>query len=152
TLSHVEGVKITEAVPPHDGPTLARSLIESAFRQLFEDGLFHGDPHPGNLLVLPDGRIAVLDFGLLGRLTPQMRENVVLLSMAVGLRDSDSVARLLYRVGIPDQRTNLAAFRGEIDAILQRYLGLSLQQVESRTALRDLLDLSVRYRIKIPKE
>jgi ubiquinone biosynthesis protein len=152
TLSFVEGVKITDACPPHDGPALARTLVESAFHQLFEDGVFHGDPHPGNLMVLEDGRIGMLDFGLVGRLTPQMRENVVMLVIAVALRDADSVARLIYRVGIPDQKTSLADFRSEIDAILQRYLGASLKDIESRTLLRDLLDLAVRYRIKVPKE
>jgi ubiquinone biosynthesis protein len=152
TLSFVSGTKITEASPPHSGPELARALIESAFRQLFEDGVFHGDPHPGNLLVLDDGRIGILDFGLVGRLTPQMRENVVMLVIAVALRDAESVARLVYRVGIPDQRTNLSDFRRDIDAILQRHLGTSLKHIESRTLLRELLDLAVRYRIAVPKE
>lgn len=152
TLEYLEGRKITEASPPHDPKELARKLIEGGFRLLFEHGLFHGDPHPGNLIVLEDGRIGVLDFGLVGRLTPQMQENIVLLVVAVAVRDADSVARLLHRVGMPDARTNLAAFRQDIDAILRRYLGLSLGDVASRDVLAELLDLAVRYRIRIPKE
>ena len=152
TLEFIEGRKITQCCPPHDGATLARKMVDGAFRQLFEDGFFHGDPHPGNVLVLDDGRIGFLDFGLCGDLTPQMRENIVLLVLAVALRDADSAARLIYRVGIPDQRTNLAAFRQDIQAILNRYLGQRLKDVEARSVARDILDLAVRYKIKVPKE
>ncbi len=152
TLEYLEGPKITEACPPHEPKKLARTLIESGFRLLFEEGIFHGDPHPGNLLVLEDGRIGVLDFGLVGRLTPQMQETIVLLVIAVALRDADSAARLIYRVGLPDQRTNLAAFRADIDGILRRYLGRSLKEVPSAQVMRELLDLTVRYHIRIPKD
>ena len=152
TLEFLDGSKITEASPPHDPRALAHALIESGFQLLFRHGIFHGDPHPGNLLVLADGRIGVIDFGLVGRLTPQMQENVVLLVIAVALRDADSVARLIYRLGIPEGRTNLSQFRDEIDALLRRYLGRSLKQVRSQEVMRELLDLAVRYRIKLPKE
>jgi ubiquinone biosynthesis protein len=66
-------VKVSDVVPggPYDPEKVARNIIEVAFRQLFEDGLFHGDPHPGNILVLPENRIALLDFGLVGRLAPK---------------------------------------------------------------------------------
>lgn len=152
TLEFLEGPKITRASPPHAPAHLAHTLIESGFRLLFEDGLFHGDPHPGNLLVLADGRIGVLDFGLVGRVTPQMKETIVMLVVAVALRDADSVARLIYRLGLPDQRTNLGAFQRDIDAILRRYLGRSLKEVPSGQVMRELLDLTVRYRIQIPKD
>ena len=152
TLEYLAGTKITQASPPHDPRALARTLMESGLRMLFEDGLFHGDPHPGNLLVLEDGRIGVIDFGLVGRVTPQMQETIVLLVIAVALRDADSAARLIYRVGLPDQRTNLGAFRRDIDAILQRWLGRSLKELPSGQVMRELLDLTVRYRIRIPKD
>ncbi len=151
TLEYLEGVKITET-PPQAGPALARKMVDGAFRQLFEDGFFHGDPHPGNILVLPDGRIGFLDFGLCGELTPQMRENIVLLVLAVALRAAESAARLIYRIGLPDQRTDLAAFRQDIQAILDRYLGLRIKDVQARSVARDILDLAVRYKIRVPKE
>ncbi len=152
TLEFIDGVKITEACPPHDGKVLARNMLEGAFRQLFVDGVFHGDPHPGNVLVMKDGRLGLIDFGLVGRLTPQMKENIVLLVLAIALKDADSVARLIYRVGIPDQRTNLGAFRQDIQGILDKYLGIALKDVQSTSLMSDLVDLSVRYKIKIPKE
>jgi ubiquinone biosynthesis protein len=153
TMEYLRGTKITEVTDEQfDRKELARRIVEESFHQLFDDGLFHADPHPGNLIVLPDKRVGMLDFGLVGRLSPGMRQTLVMLTLAVALKDPDTVARILYRVGIPDTRTNLAAFRADINAVLLRYKGKSLEEITAGSLLRDLLDLAVRYRIRIPKE
>ena len=155
TLDFVDGVKISEinAESGHDVERVARNIIEAAFRQLFEDGLFHGDPHPGNVLVLPGDRIALLDFGLVGRLTRPMQEALVTMILAVSLRDADSIARVLTRIGVTsDQRPPIAALRSDVEAILDTYLGRKLDEIRTSTLLRDLLDLAVKHRIKVPKE
>ncbi|HZZ84510.1 MAG TPA: AarF/UbiB family protein [Anaeromyxobacteraceae bacterium] len=154
TLDFVEGVKLSDvtAEAGHDVEAVARTIIEVAFRQLFEDGIFHGDPHPGNILVLPGNRIALLDFGLVGRLTRPMQEALVTLIMAVALRDPDTVARILNRIGVPADHSPITAFRADIGGILDRYLGLKLEEIRTSTLLRDLLDLAVKHKIRIPKE
>ncbi|HEX9050119.1 MAG TPA: AarF/UbiB family protein [Anaeromyxobacter sp.] len=154
TLDYVEGTKVSEVTAEggFDLEKVARNIIEAAFRQLFEDGIFHGDPHPGNILVLPGDRIALLDFGLVGRLTRIQQEALVTLIVAVALRDPESVARVLNRIGVPEGRSPLGEFREDIRHILDRYLGLKLDEIRSATLLRDLLDLAVRHRIRIPKE
>lgn len=154
TMQFVAGVKVSEITPEagYDPKQVAKNIIEASFRQLFDDGLFHGDPHPGNVLVLPGNRIALLDFGLVGRLTRQMQDTIVLLSMAIALKDPDTLARLLYRVGVPEGRTDLSGFRADIQAIFDRYLGLSLKEIHAETLLRDMIDLAVKHRIKVPKE
>jgi ubiquinone biosynthesis protein len=154
TLDYVEGVKVSEisAEGGYDLERVARNIIEAAFRQLFEDGLFHGDPHPGNILVLPGDRIALLDFGLVGRLTRPMQEALVTLIMATALRDADTVARMLNRIGLPDEHTPITAFRADISSILDRYLGLKLEDIRTSALLPDLLDLAVKHRIRVPKE
>lgn len=154
TLEFVDGVKVSDvtAEAGFDLEQVARNIIEAAFRQLFEDGLFHGDPHPGNILVLPGNRIALLDFGLVARLAHPQQEALVTFLMAVALRDPETVARILNRIGVPDARTPIAEFREDIRGILDRYLGLRLDEIRTATLLRDLLDLAVRHRIRIPKE
>jgi ubiquinone biosynthesis protein len=154
TLERIDGRKLAELAPGDglDPEQVARNIIEAAFRQLFEDGLFHGDPHPGNVLVLPGNRIGLLDFGLVGRLTRVQQEALVTLIVAVALRDPETVARLLNRIGVPDSHTPLAEFREDIRGILDRYLGLKLDEIRTVTLLRDLLDLAVRHRIRVPKE
>jgi ubiquinone biosynthesis protein len=154
TMEYVDGVKVSEitAAAGHDLEKVARNIIEAAFRQMFEDGLFHGDPHPGNVLVLPGDRIALLDFGLIGRLTRPMQETLVTLLLALSLRDGDTVARVLSRIGQGDSRPSIGSLRADVAAMLDRYLGLRLDEIRTSSLLRDMLDLAVKHRIKVPKE
>ncbi|MBX7097574.1 MAG: phosphotransferase [Myxococcaceae bacterium] len=158
TMEYLPGVKLSSAKLTEAGKEhLAKAIVGTAFQQLFEDGLFHGDPHPGNLLVLdgspPDAPVlALIDFGVVGRLTRGMQEQLVQLVLAVAIKDSESVARQLYRLGEPDRRANLVAFKADVDQILRQYLPTTLGEVNAKQLLRDLLDLAVKYRIRIPKE
>jgi ubiquinone biosynthesis protein len=154
TLDYVEGVKVTDlgGREGYDAERVARNLIEAAFRQLFGGGIFHGDPHPGNILVLPGNRIALLDFGLVGRIGRPMQEALVTLLVAVALRDPETVARVLYRIGVPEAHTPISSLRDDISGILDRYLGLKLDQIRSSSLLTDMLDLAVRHKIKVPRE
>jgi ubiquinone biosynthesis protein len=81
-----------------------------------------------------------------------MQEALVTLIMATALRDPDTVARVLNRIGVPEDHTPITAFRADIGAILDRYLGLKLDEIRSSTLLRDLLDLAVKHKIRVPKE
>ncbi len=157
TLQELKGVKLNAVLEDPeaagvDRKQLARHVMEASFHQLFSDGLFHGDPHPGNVIVMEGNRIGLLDFGLVGRLSRQMQESIVLFVVAVSLRDPDTVARLLYKVGAPDDRINLHQFRHQIHDLLDRYLGLKLSEVDSGALMTELVDLAMKYRIKIPKE
>ncbi len=154
TLDYVDGLKVTD-VPGREGydaQQVARNIIEASFRQLFGEGIFHGDPHPGNVLVLPGNRFALVDFGLVGRLTRPMQEALVTVVMAVALRDPETVARVLYRVGVPEGHTALTALRDDIAGVFESYLGLHLDEIRSSSLLRDLLDMAVRHKIRVPKE
>jgi ubiquinone biosynthesis protein len=155
TLEFLDGVKLVQAeLTPERRQALALVVVDASFQQLFVDGLFHGDPHPGNFLLLPGDVVGLLDFGLVGRLTRAMQETLVLLCVAVALKDADSVARLLYRMGAPDARANLAGFRADVETMLQTHLptARTLGEVNTRHLLTDLLDLAVKYRIRIPRE
>ncbi|MCC6335118.1 MAG: AarF/ABC1/UbiB kinase family protein [Myxococcales bacterium] len=153
TMEYIEAPKLSQAKLDEAGKQeVAKIILEGAFQELFVDGLFHGDPHPGNLLVLPGPVLALIDFGLVGRVTRQMQETLIQLVLAIGLKDADTAARILYRLGTPDERTNLFAFKTDIDGILGTYLPGSLKDIDTRHLLRDILNLAVKYRIRIPKE
>ncbi len=127
-------------------------VLREGFDEVFLDGFFHGDPHPGNLLLLEDGRYGILDFGLCGRITPEMREMLGVLSLAVALRDADTAARALYRLGQGDARVSIAALRDELASLFARYLGRSIQDVDATMLLHELLSLAVRHKIRVPPE
>jgi ubiquinone biosynthesis protein len=157
TLEELRGLKLKAVLegtsPPEvDKKLIARRILDESFHQLFTDGIFHGDPHPGNVIVLPGNRLGLIDFGLVGRLSKAMQESIIVLVLAIGLRDPDTVARLLYKVGVPDERINLHRFRSDIHDILDRYLGLKLSEVKSATLLTELMDLAIKYKMKVPKE
>lgn len=153
TLELIRGEKLSQ-FELTDGrrSKIARNLIEASFRQLFVDGLFHGDPHPGNLLVMEGDVLALLDFGLVGRISKAMQETLVMLSIAVALKDAESVARIIYRVGVPDHRADLQGFKLDVEKILQRHRPVTLKDVSAHSLFTDLLDLAVKYKIRIPKE
>lgn len=153
TLERLQGVKITRLDPErHDRQKVAENILLMAFEHLFVDGVFHGDPHPGNLFALENDRIGLVDFGLVGRMTRQMQETLIVLCLAVALRDSETVARLLYKVGVPEKRVNLAQFRSDIASIIDTNLPRSLRDIDSATLGPQLVDLCLKYGIKIPKE
>lgn len=152
TMEVLDGVPFTRLPPDADRKAIAERIVREAFDEVFVDGVFHGDPHPGNLMLLSDGRYGILDLGLLGRLTPQMRETLVVLSLAIAVRDADTVARTLYRLGQNDERVSIAAVRDDTVAVFGRYLDRSIKDVDATVLLNDLLSLAMKHRIRVPAE
>lgn len=152
TMTYIEGVPFSRLPPDADRPAIARRLVKEAFDQVFVDGVFHADPHPGNILYLGPSRYGVLDYGLLGRLTRQMQETLVMLALGVAVRDPDTVARTMYRLGQSDERVDIAALRNDVAGLLERYGGRVISEVDTQLLTRDLLTLAVQHRIRIPPE
>ncbi|MDR0965730.1 MAG: AarF/ABC1/UbiB kinase family protein [Myxococcales bacterium] len=156
TMELVRGHKLRESkLSDEAGKKLCEIVVDDAFQQLFVDGLFHGDPHPGNLLALDDGRLGILDLGSVGRLTPQMQENLILLMMAIVLKDADTVARLIYRLAsASNERTDLAAFKADIQAAIDKYLTKpnALDQIDTGQLIPELLSLAVQHHVRVPKD
>lgn len=152
TMSYVEGVPFSRLPEGVDHRAIAERMVREAFDQVFVDGVYHADPHPGNLLYLPDGRYAILDFGLIGKLTPQMQETLVVLALAVSVRDADTVARTIYRLGQGNERVNLSAVRDDATQMLNRYLDRSISDIDSTLLMQDVLTLGMKHQLRIPSE
>ncbi len=151
-MDYAEGVKITDIGPDQDVEAALRTLLDIAFRMGFQHGLFHADPHPGNVLLLRDGRICILDFGLVGRLTANMQQNLIQLSMAVATRDAETTARLVYRIGRPLQRVPLHELRDHVGDLMGRYLVRRLDEVDAAGLVNELMDTAIRYKIRVPPD
>lgn len=152
-MEFIDGVKISEVDrEKYDVPKVVDALLSGYFQMVFEDGFFHGDPHPGNILVLPDGSVAFLDCGLVGRLTRSMQDQISQLALAIAMRDAESTARICFRMGTPMERVNLIQFRDEVQNLLDKYVSGTLGEMSTGSLLREMLDMALRYRVKIPAD
>ncbi len=152
TMSFLDGVPFSRLPDSADRKAVAERMVKEAFDEVFIDGVFHADPHPGNLLYLKDGRYGILDVGLLGRLTPQMQETLVVLALAIAVRDADTIARTLYRLGRSDERMQLSEVRDDTNRVFQTYLDRSIQDVDSMVLTQELLSLAMKHGIRVPPE
>ena len=149
------GRKVAAAAAEGDGETIARNALLVIAKMVFEHGFFHADPHPGNIIVLgPAGNpvIGLIDLGLVGRLSPEMRDRAVGLMLAAVSGDTDAVADALLELGKPRGRVDTDAFRAEVAVLSEKYLGRPLAEVEMSGLIRDLVQGAIKYEIDMPVE
>ncbi|MFT6398905.1 MAG: ubiquinone biosynthesis protein [Bradymonadia bacterium] len=150
TMERVQGRKISALTPgTPEAEKYSLRLIEALFLQIFEHGTFHGDPHPGNLFVTDDDRLAFIDFGLCGYLSTSQRDRLVSLIISVLSGDIDGMARVLIRMGRPLGHIPMAEFKGEVSSIRERYMKHSLRNIDLSAFLDECIDAAQRYRIRI---
>lgn len=156
TMEFLRGKHITDALAEgYSGERLAKNTLQIVFKQIFEDGFFHGDPHPGNLMVMgahEEPVLAMIDLGLVGRLSPQMRDKTVNLLLAATQQDSQGVADALYSIGTPTKRIDRAKYEAEVTILAERYLGKPLKEIEVSLLIRDIIQGAVKYGLEIPPE
>lgn len=153
TLEWVDGAKLSDIDSTRaDKQAVMDRLVEATFEQIFTHSVFHADPHPGNLIVHDDSTITYLDFGLMGRITPEMRDTLEALFVGVIFSDAEGVARAAYRAGSADGRVNLRELAAEISDLLDRYRGTSLAEQNTARIAEELLALARRHRLKLPQE
>lgn len=154
TLERVGGFRVLEhaelkeaGIPPAE---VAQRLAGAMFKMAMRDGFFHADPHPGNLFVGRDGALIFVDMGMVGELTPSMRENVIAYVVGVVSGDPDRVVEAILRMGMlprPHRRTEL---RHEAERLQRKYGEIPLKEVEIGPALREMMDLVRRFEIGFP--
>lgn len=154
---YLAGEKVTNLGDPSDllrsdRLFLARKGCEAILRQILDLGLFHGDPHPGNVLIIGHDKIGFLDFGIVGRLDPQTREALVFLLSAIIKRDLDRFVRYLLVIGTPLAAFDRRSFRNDALLFIDTYAGLGKHRLEVGTMLAQFLELLRLYKIQIPPD
>jgi ubiquinone biosynthesis protein len=134
-----------------DRPLLARHGAQAVLRMVLRDGFFHADPHPGNVFYLDGNRIAFIDFGMVGRLSPQRREQLASLLYSIAARDSRRAAELLTDWG-EDTAVDPTALAADVDAFIDDFHGLPLEQIEVGHLLGDLTALMREHGLVLPSD
>jgi predicted unusual protein kinase regulating ubiquinone biosynthesis (AarF/ABC1/UbiB family) len=135
---------------PERAATLARAFFRAYVHQVVVEGVYHADPHHGNVLVTEDGRLALLDFGLLGRLDEDTRAGLGLLLLALAQNRADNVADLVVSLSLTSTRSDQAGFVQDVRRKLPRFHHRPLASIEAGQALADLQRAAIRRDIRLP--
>lgn len=154
TLEHSPGIRIDRYAEqnPNMRPELARRLATLVLHQVFETGLFHADPHPGNVFVLPDGRLCLHDFGMIGELDEPLREGLTRLLDAVVRRDARAAADAYLELGLVGGDVDRPGLESDLAALLRAVHERPLKEISVGDALTSLLRVGSEHRIRNPGE
>lgn len=156
TMEYIHGVKLNDfQAINHLGLSqkqLAERLVQSIFHQVLIEGFFHGDPHPGNIFALPGDRLAFIDFGMVGRLTPEMKRHFSSLVIAMMRRSTDGVVQSILKMGLTPDDVDQEQLWLDIDQLTDKYYDVSLSNISLGEAVNDLFDVAFRHRIHLPPD
>jgi len=142
TMERISGRKVTELSPlarlDVDGAPLARELFEAYLDQILVEGFFHADPHPGNVLLTDDGRLGLIDLGMVARVTPEMRERLIRLLLAVGERRGEEVARIAASMSQPMGDCDQRRFTADVAELVERDAFSTVGQLDAGRLVLDL--------------
>ena len=155
TMEFVEGVKITKILDSNvmaDGKTLAKIGAECYFKQIFKYGFFHGDPHPGNLLVKNNNIICFIDFGIMGHLDMDFVNNLAELFVFLFKYDINGIINQLLYMEIIDESVDLESLKYDLIDLLDQYYGAEINNLGGFINEFSTPDLMEKYKIKLPKD
>ena len=154
TMEFIHGTKVTsldELQKRNVSPEkVNRLLIRTYLKQLLEDGFFHADPHPGNLLVMPDGRLAFFDFGMVGRISPQLQAKMIDAFLHVVAKDAAGIADDLIDLGFLKPGADEAKIKEVVIKMFALHLDLKLKDVKFKELTYDLADVMYDYPFRLP--
>ena len=157
TMDLLEGHKVYEAIDEHghEGPVIAKAAAGIIIKMIFEDGFFHADPHPGNILIggqPATPKIGLVDLGMVGRLSPEMRAKTIDMMIAAVRNDHEALADALYAVGTPTKKVDQRAYRAEVSRLADKYLGKQLKEIDFAGLIADLVKGATKYGLEIPAD
>jgi ubiquinone biosynthesis protein len=159
-MEKIRGVRIDDTARIEsmglDRSQLAKKAVNAYFKQILEDGFFHADPHPGNIFVMSDGKIGLMDFGIVGRVSTELREIIANTLLALINKDFDKLVDQYIELGYVPEELDLGDFRKEFKADISDFLeplyGLTLKELNFAEYVDTITHLSLKHRMKIPSD
>jgi len=156
TLSKLKGTPLSDtdaiAASGLDRKRFATLMAECFMRQFFELGTFHGDPHPGNLLLIDGGKLGLLDFGAVGHLSNEMITELAALVYAFSMRDIEMLINVYEEIGVVGDDVNRQAFSSDIHDFFDRYYGLPADRIHFAKAFTEIVEMARRHNARLPRE
>ena len=156
TMEYVRGTKVTGLNPVAlidvDPEGLADELIQAYLQQILLDGFFHADPHPGNVFITEDGRLALIDLGMVGHLSPTLQDKLLKLILAISEGRGEDAADVAIALGEKREEFDEEAFKRDVVSIVGRYQGASLQDFQVGRIVLEVNQSSGAHGIKSPVE
>ncbi|MEM8864456.1 MAG: AarF/UbiB family protein [Planctomycetota bacterium] len=155
TIEWLDGYKVSdpllrEHLTADEQETVARHGAEIFTEMIFDHGVYHADPHPGNLIVMPGGVIGLIDFGMIGRLNPELREDLEDMLMAVVSNEPTQLTTVITRVGQTPPELDEAELASDIGDFVEHYGNLSVGGFDLTGALKELIEIIQRRQITLP--
>lgn len=155
TLERMEGINLqdTDALAKAgvDRRALAKNIAKAFMKQYFEFGLFHADPHPGNLLAQPQARISIMDFGMVGRLSINLRTKLGTALIAVLHQEFDVVVDVLDDLGCLPDEIDEPGLKSDLAIVLGKYAGIPMERIDIKLIFDDVMEISRRHHIVLPR-
>ena len=156
TMDYVEGTKITKishvALVEMNGAKLAEDVFRAYLTQVLVDGIFHADPHPGNVFITQDGRVALLDLGMVGHITPRMQETLLKVLIAVSEAKSEIAADLVMRISETTEDFDAQAFQRRISQVICDHHDRPLHQLDVGRTLLQVTQTAAETGLYVPSE
>ena len=156
TMELIKGIKINNLKKldkaGYNRKKIAENGAKAFMKQILIDGFFHADPHPGNMLVMKEGIIGFMDFGMMGRLDEEMKEKGVDLFIAIMERNPNKIINEMLDLGIAPSEIDLHSLKIDIREMLDQYYDKSLKEIKLGELISQLVEISIKYHIKMPAE
>ena len=152
THERVDGRKVSDlaGLSNRRRATVSQRIARFVLEPAFEHGVFYADPHSGNLMVQEDGALAVVDFGTVGRLTPEARRRVAGMFLAISRRDAERLTDRLIEVTAPRHPVDRPLLTNELERLLEQYVDVSFDDVPLGNALGEILHVLRRHQLRLP--
>ena len=156
TMDYIHGRKVTDLSPlarmDFDGAALAEEVFRAYLEQILVNGFFHADPHPGNVFLTDDHRIALIDLGMVGRIMPGLQEQLLQLLLAIAEGRGDEAANTAIKIGEKKEDFNEPRFRHRIGEIVAKQQGATVEQMQVGRLVLEVAQVSGENNIRVPSE
>lgn len=156
TLEKIEGIRVNDAKALDSAGIDRKQVVtvgaKAFFKMVMLDGLFHGDLHGGNLFILPGNRVAMVDFGMVGRLSEKFRGYLANMMISLITEDYENLCYIYAELSVSDKIIDLDGFQREVRNMIAPYMGLSLADINSGRILMEASKIGSKYNVQVPGE